>query len=169
VGAETSRPNVFSPQLEERVDREGFSCTGTTIGLAAGSERLGASVYELPPGNANCPYHYHFANEEMLIVLRGRPHLRTPDGWRQLDEGEVAAFPVGERGAHQVANGTDEPVRVIIISEMRSPEIPVYPDSGKVGVREHAPGSGREGLRLNFRMDEHLDYWDGERPPEVPG
>ena len=39
-------------------------------------------------------------------MLRGRPHLRTPDGWRQLDEGEVVAFPVGERGAHQLANRT---------------------------------------------------------------
>ena len=61
-------------------------------------------MYEIPPGNANCPYHYHFANEELLIVLRGRPHLRTPDGWRQLEEGEVVAFPIGERGAHQVVN-----------------------------------------------------------------
>jgi hypothetical protein len=51
---------------------------------------------------------------------------------------------------------------------MRSPDIPVYPDTGKVGVREHAPGSGRGGMRLNFRMDDGLDYWEGERPPEVP-
>ena len=59
-------------------------------------------------------------------------------------------------------------MRVVIISEMRGPEIPVYPDSGKVGVREHASGSGREGMRMNFRMDDHRDYWDGESPPEVP-
>jgi uncharacterized cupin superfamily protein len=162
-------PNVFSADLEEQMEQEGFRCRGTMVAKAAGSERLGASVYEVPPGEATSPYHYHFANEELLIVLRGRPHLRTPDGWRQLDEGEVVAFPLGERGAHQLANRTDEDVRLVIISEMRSPEIPVYPDSGKVGVREHASGSGREGMRMNFRMDGGLDYWDGERPPEVPG
>ena len=46
----------------------------------------------------------------------------------------MVAFPVGERGAHQLANRTDEPVRLLMVSEMRSPEIAVYPDSGKVGV-----------------------------------
>ena len=56
-------------------------------------------------------------------MLRGRPHLRTPDGWRQLDEGDVVAFPLGERGAHQLANRTGEHVRLVMISEMRSPEI----------------------------------------------
>jgi uncharacterized cupin superfamily protein len=41
-----------------------------------------------------------FANEEMLLVVRGRPHMRGPVGWRKLHEGEVVAFPLGERGAH---------------------------------------------------------------------
>jgi uncharacterized cupin superfamily protein len=163
-------PNVFSAELDEEIrDRDGFWCRGTMVAKRAGSERLGASVYELPPGQANAPYHYHFANEELLIVLRGRPHLRTPAGWRQLEEGEVVAFPLGERGAHQVVNRTGDDVRVVIVSEMRSPEIPVYPDSGKVGVREYASGSGKEGMRMNFRMEDEREYWDGERPPEVPG
>jgi uncharacterized cupin superfamily protein len=161
-------PNVFR-DYEEEGEREGFRWRGTSVGLAAGSERLGASVYDLPPGEAVCPYHYHLANEELLIVVRGSPHLRTPDGWRELEEGEVVAFPVGERGAHQVVNRGTEPAAVLIVSEMRSPDIPVYPDSGKIGVREHAPGSGREGLRLNFRSPDAVDYWDGEQPPEVSG
>jgi uncharacterized cupin superfamily protein len=162
-------PNVFSLELDEEMEREGFSCRGTMVAKLAGSERLGASVYELPPGQANAPYHYHFANEELLIVLRGRPDLRTPAGWRRLDEGEVVAFPRGEDGAHQIVNRTPDDVRLLLISEMRSPEIPVYPDSGKIGVREHAPGSGREGLRLNFDASDARAYWDGERPPEVEG
>src|SRR5205823_3517753 len=115
------------------------------------------------------PYHYHLANEELLIVLRGSPHLRTPAGWRQLDEGEVIAFPAGEGGAHQLVNRGEDPVRLLFVSEMRSPDITVYPDSDKVGAREHARGSGREGLRLNFRSGEAVDYWDGEPPPEVTG
>jgi uncharacterized cupin superfamily protein len=159
-------PNVFRRDLEEHVDREGFTLDGESVGLNAGAERLGASVYELPPGQANCPYHYHLANEEMLVVLRGKPDLRTPEGWRRLEEGEVVAFRVGEQGAHQVVNRTEENVRILIVSEMRSPEIAVYPDSGKIGPREHAPGSGREGMRFNFRAEDHRDYWDGESPPE---
>jgi uncharacterized cupin superfamily protein len=158
-------PNVHRPDFDEHGDRDGFRWHGESVGLEAGSERLGASVYELPPGEATFPYHYHLANEELLIVLGGRPHLRTSEGWRQLEEGEVVAFPLGERGAHQLANRTEAAVRFLMISEMRSPEIAVYPDSSKIGVREHAPGSGRVGLKLNFRSDDARDYWDGE--PEV--
>jgi uncharacterized cupin superfamily protein len=162
-------PNVFHSNLDEQGKRDGFRWRGESVALKAGSERLGASTYELPPGEATFPYHYHLANEELLIVLAGCPHLRSPGGWRQLDEGEVVAFPVGEGGAHQLVNRSDEPVRLLIVSEMRSPEICVYPDAEKVGPREHAPGSGREGLRSNFRSSDAVDYWEGELPPEVPG
>jgi uncharacterized cupin superfamily protein len=158
-------PNLHRPTLDEHSDVEGFRCVGESLAHKAGSEHLGMSLYVVPPGEATTPYHYHLANEELLIVVAGRPHLRTPDGWRQLDEGEVVAFPRGERGAHQVQNRTDFEVRLLMISEMRSPDMTVYPDSAKIGVREHAPGSGRAGLRLNFHPDDARDYWDGETPP----
>jgi uncharacterized cupin superfamily protein len=159
-------PNVFEPQFAESSNREGFRWQGEQVGRKAGAEHLGASVYELPPGEATFPYHYHFANEELLVVLRGRPHLRTPDGWRHLNVGEIVAFPVGERGAHQIVNRTDEPVRLLMVSEMVGPDVVVYPDSGKVGARERAPGSGK-GLRETFRSSDQVDYWEGETPPEV--
>jgi uncharacterized cupin superfamily protein len=101
-------------------------------------------------------------------VLRGRPHLRTPAGWRQLDEGEIVAFPVGEDGAHQLVNRTGEPVRLLMVSEMVGPEVVVYPDSGKVGVRQNPPGSPPGGRRENFRSSDQVDYWDGETTPEGP-
>jgi uncharacterized cupin superfamily protein len=160
--------NVFEPQFDSSEEREGFASRRAQVGRQAGGERLGASLYELEPRNATFPYHYHHANEELLIVLAGRPHLRTPDGWRRLEPGDVVAFPVGERGAHQIVNPTDERARVLIVSEMESPELSVYPDTGKVGVREHAPGSARGGRRESFRSADAVDYWEGERPPEVP-
>jgi uncharacterized cupin superfamily protein len=159
-------PNIYRPDIDEHGERDGFRWRGESVGLKAGGERLGASLYEVPPGQSTFPFHYHLANEELLVVLQGQPHLRGPDGWRQLEEGEVVAFPVGERGAHQLVNRTTDEVRFLMISEMRGPDVGVYPDSGKVGVREHAPGSGREGVRLIFRAEDARDYWDGE--PEVP-
>ena len=159
--------NVFEPDFDSTEEREGFASRRAQIGRQAGAERLGGSLYELAPGSATFPYHFHFGNEELLIVLQGQPHLRTAEGWRTLDEGEVVAFPVGEGGAHQIVNRTAEPVRVLIVSEMVSPDVVVYPDSGKVGARELAPGSGG-GLRQTFRSSDQVDYWDGERPPVVP-
>jgi uncharacterized cupin superfamily protein len=157
--------NVYRPKFDETSDRDGFRWTAERVGAKSGTEHLGATIYELPPGQASFPYHYHFANEELMIVLQGRPHLRSPDGWRQLEEGEVVAFPVGEAGAHQLANRSDSPVRLLMMSEMVGPDVVVYPDSGKVGARERAPGTGA-GLRETFRSSDQVDYWDGEAAPE---
>jgi uncharacterized cupin superfamily protein len=158
--------NVFEPEFDGAEDRPGFTLRGAEIGRQAGSERLGASLYELPTGQAICPYHAHLANEEMLVVLSGSPSLRTPDGWRGLAEGEVVSFPRGLEGAHQVANFEPEPARVLMISEMVAPEIAVYPDSGKILAREQPPGRPPTGYRKLFREDDEVGYWDGESPPD---
>jgi uncharacterized cupin superfamily protein len=160
--------NVYEPNFDLTQHRDGFEFRAARVAQQAGAERLGASVYELEPGNGAYPYHFHLGNEELLVVLAGHPQLRTGEGWRQLDEGEVVAFPVGESGAHQLVNRSREPVRVLIISQMEAPDVVVYPDSRKVGAREHAPGSGREGLRQTFRSRDQVDYWEDEQPPEVP-
>jgi uncharacterized cupin superfamily protein len=137
------------------------------IGRQAGSERLGASLYELPRDARPWPYHYQHANEEMIIVLSGRPHLRTPAGWRQLEPGEVVVFPRGPAGAHQVENRGDEPARYLILSEMNAPEVVVYPDSDKVGMLSRPPGSAGDEDKLAawFRLGDQVDYWEGEEPP----
>jgi len=84
--------NVFEPDWDAV---EGGGSRRARVGRQVGSERIGISLYELPPASAPFPCHYQYANQELLIVLQGRPHLRTPDGWRQLDEGELVAFPRG--------------------------------------------------------------------------
>lgn len=121
------------------------------------------SLWEIPSGEAAYPYHHHLAEEELLLVLDGRPSLRTPDGWRELAEGEVVAFPRGEAGAHQLVNRTQQTVRFLSISTSGEPDIVIYPDSGKLGAFERLPQGG--GLRAMFRMQDTVDYHDGEQPP----
>lgn len=162
-------PNIHQPDFEPDDREAGFLQRRARLGRQAGAERLGASLYELPPGKAAWPYHLQHANEEMLVVLSGRPSLRTPQGWRELSEGEVVAFPRGDRGAHQVLNRSDADVRMLVVSEMNAPEVSVYPDSGKVAAFAVAPGSGDEGLKALFRLADEADYWDGESPPERDG
>ena len=95
---------------------------------------LAATLHELPPRAAGSAYHFHHGNEEMLVVLRGRPSLRTPQGERQLDEGEVVVFRCGPADAHKCSNQTDEPVRYLMISNNASPDAVEYPDSGMLSV-----------------------------------
>jgi uncharacterized cupin superfamily protein len=151
--------NLFDGELDEARDRPGFSWRRAAVGRKLGAEKIGASLYELQPGERTFPYHYEYGNEEWLVVVGGRPTLRAPDGEHELRPGDVVCFPEGPEGAHQVRNDTDEPIRVLIASTKRQPDAAVYPDSGKMGV-----WSGNEDAdpgRL-FRIGDAVDYWDGE-------
>ena len=163
--------NVLEPEFDATSDRDGFSYRRARLGRQAGARRLGASLYDVPPGQATFPYHWHSANEELLVVLRGRPSLRTPEGWRELEEGEVVSFRLGPEGAHQVQNRNPDPVRLLVVSEMVSPEVSGYPDSGKLGALTRAPGSPDDPDEVFgfFHRRDEVDYFDGEPMPPDPG
>ena len=163
-----SSANIFEPDLQpDEDDPPGFRALAARVGGPAGSQHLGATVYELPPGETLCPYHWHEANEEMAIALSGNASVRTPDGWRELEPGEVIAFRRGREGAHQVANRSDGPARVLMLSEMNSPEVVFYPDSDKVSAMTKPPGRPRREHEVveRFKRTDVVDYWEGEHPP----
>src|SRR5215216_5796110 len=108
-------------------DWSGGGVVSKRLPRAAERPGLGATVYELDPGDF-VVYHFHHAWEELLVVLRGTPTLRTPDGERQLPEGEAVYFPLGADGAHGLKNETNEPVRILMVSTVSSPEVCEYPD-----------------------------------------
>jgi uncharacterized cupin superfamily protein len=108
---------------------------------------LGASLYELGPGNFVI-FHFHHGSEELLVVLRGTPTLRTFDGERVLEEGEAVHFPTGREGAHGLRNDTDVPVRYIVAGIRVSPEIAEYPDLKQV------TGQSRHGIFFVHDVEE---------------
>ena len=155
--------NINDPRFDEPREHPGFQCLRARLSRQAGSELLGLSLWELPPGEAAYPYHYHLTEEELVLVLDGRPSLRTPDGWRELSEGEIVPFLRGERGGHQLVNRTREAVRFLAFSTSGEPDIVIYPDSNKLGAFERLPRG--QGLRAMFRLSDTVDYHDGEQPP----
>jgi uncharacterized cupin superfamily protein len=132
--------NIYAPEWVERTDAPLRGRTAR-IGALAGAERLGATLYEIDPGQNGSPFHLHHANEEMIIVLSGRPTLRTMGGSRVLEAGDVVACPVGRAGAHQLQNEEDTPVRVLVVSTMIYPETAEMLDSDKILVITHPPGT----------------------------
>src|SRR6266542_1315957 len=129
--------NLFAEQQEwdGEQDRDCYRHRVARIGGRLGAEGLGASLYELPPGESTWPYHYEHASEEWVLVVVGRPTLRTPDGERVLAPGDVAVFPRGPSGGHKVTNATGEVARVVIFSSKTPLEVVAYPDSGKLERR----------------------------------
>jgi len=133
------------------------------VGDRLGATLWGATVYELAPGERVCPYHWHFGEEEWLLVVAGAPTLRTSDGERVLRAWDVAVFVRGEAGAHEVRNDSQEPARVVMLSSVSDPEVCVYPDSGKVGAL--AGWSRADGQRVSLvnRPEANLDHFEGEK------
>jgi uncharacterized cupin superfamily protein len=151
--------NIFTGPTDVSQDAsapDGYRWSAVRVGPKIGGSRLGLSVYELPAGQATFPYHFEWSDEEWLIVLAGRPTLRSPDGEQVLEPGDTACFPQGPAGAHLVRNGSDEVVRVAILSTKSGVGVAEYPDSDKLGIWAN-------GTHYMLRRTEHLDYWDGER------
>jgi uncharacterized cupin superfamily protein len=138
---------------QDEGDPQGYETPYVRVGPLVGASALGASVYVLNEGQSVCPYHYEYGNEEWLLVLDGRPTLRTPDGQRELDPGDLVCFPPGPEGAHKVTNGLAQAARVLMISTQDEPLVAVYPDSDKVGI--WPPGK-------LFRLGDEVGYWEGE-------
>jgi uncharacterized cupin superfamily protein len=125
---------------------------------------LAMSVYELLPGQTQCPYHFHHGNDELLVVLSGTPTLRTPDGERELQPGDAIPFPAGKEGAHQVYNRTEAPVRYVIAARHATPEVVEYPDSGKLASMAYSESHRGGPLATWHRFDDAVDFFDGEEP-----
>ena len=127
------------------------------VGPGLGAKGTGASVYELPPGQALCPYHYEYAEEEWLLVLEGNPTVRDPDGEHLLEPMDLVFFPTGPEGAHRVQNDSGETARVLMWSPVLHPAATVYPDSDKVAV-----WTGNKADDLIARRSSGVEYFDGE-------
>jgi uncharacterized cupin superfamily protein len=153
-----SRTNIYDSEFEyEDSDPEGYRSGQARVGQAAGGQALAVKVYELPPGQSVCPYHYEY-EEEWLVVLEGVIVVRSPEGEAEFARGEVICFPPGPTGAHQATNREPSTARVMMFSSAREPAVAVYPDSDKIGVW---PGNPDDTVMLR-RADGGIGYWEGE-------
>jgi len=140
--------NIFSAENSEgRVD----------VARALDSAGTAMYIYDLPPGQSGGPYHYEY-EEEWLLVIGGSVVLRTPEGERDLQSGDLVCFPAGPAGAHKTMNRSDLPARTLMFSSSRLPAVSVYPDSNKIGV-----WPGNETDDLVFRRETAVPSSDGEQ------
>jgi uncharacterized cupin superfamily protein len=142
-----SDDNIWTDEWDEGED---WSGGGGNVKQLPRAERLGATVYELGPGNF-VPYHFHHAAEETLVVLDGEMTMKTEEGERLVRRGEVVIYPVGPVGAHGFRNDGDERCRFLMASSRGFPEVGEYPELGQITVQ----GSSRSqtGEQLWFIYD----------------
>jgi uncharacterized cupin superfamily protein len=155
-----THPNAFDADFAGHFDDDdpdGYRGGEVPFGKAAGGKELLVRLFELPPGQALCPYHYEYV-EEWLLVMTGELQVRTPAGVAAAKAGDVVCFPAGPAGAHKVYNERSDSARFVMFSADATPSVAVYPDSDKVGV-----WTSDERDKWLFRGGAgHLDYYDGE-------
>lgn len=157
-GTPARRVNISSVELQEFPDLpDGFRPRIARVGKLVGAAKTGMSVYELPPGEALCPYHYEDPEEEWLLVVEGNPTLRHPEGEHALDPWDVVYFPPGPDGAHAVRNDTDSTARILMFSTVTPVAAVVYPDSDKVSIWTT---DGADDIIV--KRASGVGYWEGE-------
>ena len=143
-----------------------FASRHTPIGSTLGATKLGYNLTEIPPGKTAFPYHFHYVNEEMFLVLEGAGKIRMPDGTHPLKPGDLVCCPPGPDSAHQISNDGDVPLKYLALSTIQDPEVVEYPDSVKYGVTVgRKPGAAPQESTfrvLAFKKDA-VDYWAGEK------
>ena len=152
-------------EWDEQSHGEKFGYRRKQLSRAAGDEKLGCSLYEVPPWRRAWPYHYHLANEEAIYVLEGSGTLRIGGEQVRISKGTYVALPARAKSAHQIVNDSEAVLRYLCFSTMEAPDVMVYPDSGKVGIfGGAAPGGPKEKRTFSkfLRGDAQVGYYDGE-------
>lgn len=136
-----------------------YDSIGARLGTGTAASKLGASIDIVAPGMRSCPYHFHYAQEEMFIVLEGTGTLRVAGEHLPIKSGDIIFIPPGPEYPHQIINSSDAPLKYLSISTREQPELVEYPDSGKfqaTALHEDEP------VRYVQRPSASLDYWQDE-------
>ncbi|MBV8466556.1 MAG: cupin domain-containing protein [Burkholderiales bacterium] len=155
------------PAPEHNRQGDKYESFDTGIAKLIGARKLGYSHTVLPPGKLSCPFHNHWDEEELFIVLSGKGSYRYGDTQYPVRAGHILAAPPGGRDtAHHLINDSDEPLVYLSISTKSDCEVVEYPDSGKVGIRGNRPRQEGEPAQRFWMMlrdgDPQPDYWEGE-------
>ena len=152
--------NLDELKLEHGKKGDEFEWRSARMGPLLGAKDLGYSYDVIPPGKRGCPFHSHYAEEEMFFIVKGTGTLRYGSETRKVRAGDVICCPTGgPETAHQLVNDSTEELAYISVSTMSVAEVCEYPDSKKIGAY-----GGRTPSRLKHMTtaDAAVDYWKDE-------
>jgi uncharacterized cupin superfamily protein len=155
--------NFNSVEMERSERAPLYAGTGARLARGTAAAKLGISIDIVDPGKRSCPYHFHYAQEEAFVILEGEGTLRVAGEMLPVSAGDTIFIPPGPEYPHQIINTSAAPLKYLSIGTRETPEVCVYPDSGKYLATANGPGPGASEIfgRMHREKDD-LDYWDGE-------
>jgi uncharacterized cupin superfamily protein len=118
----------------DKIDNFRLFTASPRLATVAGSKNLIFDLRLLNPGQFSFPYHFHRNAEELMMIISGSMTLRTPEGLEIIGQGDVVFIEMGEAGAHQFFNHTEEPCSYLDIRTLLGMDVVEYPDSGKINI-----------------------------------
>lgn len=147
--------NQIYDQDSKHVQSFEFQRSDVASPYKSGEGKLSVNFYTLQPGKSNYPYHQHTGNEEVFYIISGSATLKTPKGDIDIFEGDVIVMPPNENGAHMLTNNSDEPLLYLDVHTVCSPEVVIYPNTGKVRIMAGD-------MQKSFKIDSEVNYLHGE-------
>jgi uncharacterized cupin superfamily protein len=157
------RPAIHNLDAVETVSfghGDRFAANIARLGGDLGLKQLGCTLVEVEPGKRAWPYHQHFQQDELFLILAGSGSLRYDGDEYDIRAGDLIAAPAGPGSAHQIVNSSDAPLRYLALSSTSTVEVVEYPDSNKLGA--YVRRDDQVPVRMLLHPEDTLDYWDGE-------
>lgn len=95
----TGYPVPFNEPVQERWYRR--------LAPVGGLTEFGASHVVLKPGAWSSQRHYHYGEDELLVMLSGEAALVEDEGRTILRPGDICAWPKGAENGHHLINESD--------------------------------------------------------------
>ena len=152
--------NIDSVETELIGNEKQFEATVGRFTSLFNMKGIGCSSIVLEPGKKAWPYHLHYGQEELFIIISGQGTIRYNDEEYPVKSGDVIYTPPGEETAHQIVNTSKEQLKYLALSTKENPEMCYYPDSGKYGT--YASDSNGDRKVFIAHESNKTTYYDGE-------
>lgn len=123
------------------------------IGDALGSEKFYVNIDYVKPGGKSVKYHFHSAQEEFFLIMKGTGILRMNGEEIPIKTGDVISKPAGKNIAHQFINNTSEILEILDVGTREKDDVATYPDENIVFIRNK---------KLVFNLDDNIEEWTSE-------
>ena len=134
----------------KRHDRgPGIGADGANFTRAMGLTMLGASYFEVQPGESAFPFHVHYLEDEIIVILEGEGTYRFGDTSHKVSVGDVLGAPAGRAElAHQLTNTGTGILKYICVANQTDTNVVELPEHGVVRVH-HRKAGGYDSIELN--------------------
>ena len=132
-------------------------------------QNLNFDLRRLDPDQYASLYHSHRHAEELFYIISGSAVLRTPEGLQTVQAGDLLFFEMGDSGAHQLYNHTEEPCLYLDVRTFMGSDVCDYPDSNRVLLVPSMELFHKEAPSAIFNGEENVgEIWEKLRnePPK---